>query len=521
MHASTVAFALFAASQVIAAPTPANTNNKARSIDAIGNAIGNFAEDVLGPHFGKREIDARSLSAIENFFSNLKRSEDLDARSLSAIENFFSNLKRDVPEARSLSAIENFFSNLKRSEGVDARSLSAIEGVVHDIFGKRSLKAVGAAVAGGVASGVAGAVASDILGRSEPSGVMVDTETGTIYMDVPDSNEGRSLKAVGAAVAGGVASGVAGAVASDVLGKRSESGLMVDTETGTLYMDIPDANGARSLKAVGAAVAGGVASGVAGAVASNVLGRSEPSGLMVDTETGTLYMDVPDANGARSLKAVGAAVAGGVASGVAGAVASDVLGRSEPSNEGRSLKAVGAAVAGGVASGVAGAVASDVLGRSEPSGLMVDTETGTLYMDVPDANGARSLKAVGAAVAGGVASGVAGAVASNVLGRAEPSGLMVDTDTGVIYADIPDAQDARSLKAVGTAIAGGVASLATGAVANEVLGNDKRSLSAIENFIHNLKRDTSAQAINYQIKQILQRSELAETMAKRSIDDLE
>ena len=88
---------------------------------------------------------------------------------------------------------------------------------------------------------------------------------------------------------------------------------MVDTETGTIYMNVPDANGARSLKAVGAAVAGGVASGVAGAVASNVLGRSLGDGdltdvpvgptivpckrdLMVDTETGTIYMDVPDAS---------------------------------------------------------------------------------------------------------------------------------------------------------------------------------------------------------------------------------
>ena len=86
--------------------------------------------------------------------------------------------------------------------------------------------------------------------------------------------------------------------------------------------------------------------------------------------------------------------------------------------------------------------------RSEPSGLMVDTETGTLYMDIPDANGARSLKAVGAAVAGGVASGVAGAVASNVLGRSEPSGIMVDTETGTIYMDTPDAPDARSLSAI-------------------------------------------------------------------------
>ena len=88
---------------------------------------------------------------------------------------------------------------------------------------------------------------------------------------------------------------------------------MVDTETGTLYMDIPDTNGARSLKAVGTAVAGGIASGVAGAVASDVLGRSEPSGLMVDTETGTIYMNVPDSNEGRSLKAVGTAIAGGVA----------------------------------------------------------------------------------------------------------------------------------------------------------------------------------------------------------------
>lgn len=104
---------------------------------------------------------------------------------------------------------------------------------------------------------------------------------------------------------------------------------------------------------------------------------------------------------------------------------------------------------------------------------MVDTDSGVIYMDIPDNNGARSLKAVGTAVAGGIASGVAGAVAKDVLGRSEPSGLMVDTETGTLYMDVPDTQDARSLKAVGTAIAGGVASLATGAVANDVLGNNK------------------------------------------------
>ncbi|VDB84220.1 unnamed protein product [Peniophora sp. CBMAI 1063] len=528
MHASTVAIALFAATQaVLAAPTPASN---ARSFSAIGDAITNFAEEVVGPHIGKRDLDERSLSAIENFFSNLKRDENISARSISAIEG----LVDDIFNKRSLSAIENFFSNLKREE-LDARSLSAIgdaignfaEDVLGDHTAKRSLKAVGAAVAGGVASGVAGAIGNAVLNNKRTeSGLMVDSDTGIIYMDVPDANEGRSLKAVGAAVAGGVASGVAGAIGNAVLNnKRGESGLMVDTETGTIYMDVPGTNEDRSLKAVGAAVAGGVASGVAGAIGNAVLNNKRgESGLMVDTDTGVIYMDVPDANGARSLKAVGTAVAGGVAAGVAGAVGNAVLGnRDVQETEARSLKAVGAAVAGGVASGVAGAVGNAVLNnkRSE-SGLMVDTDTGVIYMDVPDAPDARSLKAVGAAVAGGVASGVAGAIGNAVLNnKRSDSGLMVDTDTGVIYMDIPDANGARSLKAVGTALAGGAAALATGAVANEVLGNDKRSLSAIENFFENLKRDDSAQAINHQIKQVLQRSELEEMMAKRAIDDLE
>lgn len=52
------------------------------------------------------------------------------------------------------------------------------------------------------------------------SGVMVDTDTGVLYMDVPDANEGRSLKAVGTAVAGGIASGVAGAVGNAVLNNK-------------------------------------------------------------------------------------------------------------------------------------------------------------------------------------------------------------------------------------------------------------------------------------------------------------
>ena len=48
---------------------------------------------------------------------------------------------------------------------------------------------------------------------------------------------------------------------------------------------------------------------------------------------------------------------------------------------------------------------------------------------------------------------------------------MVDTETGIIYMEVPDANEGRSLKAIGTAIAGGVASLATGAAVNSLLGN--------------------------------------------------
>ena len=190
---------------------------------------------------------------------------------------------------------------------------------------------------------------------------------------------------------------------------------MVDTETGTIYADIPDANETRSLKAVGAAVAGGIASGAAGAVVSNLLGR-DASGLMVDTETGIIYMDVPDANEGRSLKAVGTAIAGGIASGAAGAIVSDLLNKREPEPEARSLKAVGATIAGGIASGAAGAIVSDLLGR-DTTGLLYDTETGTIYMEVPDAPEGRSLKAVGTAIAGGIASGAAGALVSDLLNK--------------------------------------------------------------------------------------------------------
>ncbi|VDB84164.1 unnamed protein product [Peniophora sp. CBMAI 1063] len=385
-----------------------------RSLKAVGTAIaGGIASGVAGAAV-KSVLDNRSLSAIENFFKNLKRDEGLQARSLSAIENFFSNLKREEPEARSLSAIENFFKNLKRDGDLDARSLSAIENFLSN------------------------------LKRSETSGLLVDTETGTLYMDVPDAVESRSLKAIGTAVAGGIASGVAGAVVKDVLGnnKRSGlSGLMVDTETGTIYADIPDANEGRSLKAVGTAIAGGIASGVAGAVASDVLGRSEPSGLMVDTDTGIIYADVPDANEGRSLKAIGTAVAGGIASGVAGAVAKDVFGNNK---------------------------------RAVPSGLMVDTDTGVLYMDVPDANEGRSLKAVGTALAGAAASYVTG----QILNNKRDSGLMVDTDTGVIYMDVPDANEDRSLSAIENFL--------SNLKRDE---NEARSLSAIENFFKNLKRE--------------------------------
>ena len=111
-----------------------------RSFDAINNFIENAAESLLGDHTAKRDVDARSITAIENFLGGLfnKRDEPLDARSLTAIGNFFSNLfnKRDELDERSLTAIGNFISGLfnKRDE-VDARSLTAIGNIFHSIFG--------------------------------------------------------------------------------------------------------------------------------------------------------------------------------------------------------------------------------------------------------------------------------------------------------------------------------------------------------------------------------------------------
>ena len=90
--------------------------------------------------------------------------------------------------------------------------------------------------------------------------------------------------------------------------------------------------------------------------------------------------------------------------------------REEPVEE-RSLKAVGTAIIGGAASLAAGAIADSVLGNSKrgvsPEYYM-DTETGVIY---EHSVSERSLKAVGTAIAGGIAAGVAGSVASNVLGR--------------------------------------------------------------------------------------------------------
>lgn len=50
--------------------------------------------EVLNFGINERDVDERSLTAIENFFGGLfnKRDEPLDARSLTAIGNFFSNL---------------------------------------------------------------------------------------------------------------------------------------------------------------------------------------------------------------------------------------------------------------------------------------------------------------------------------------------------------------------------------------------------------------------------------------------
>ncbi|KZV70208.1 hypothetical protein PENSPDRAFT_454581 [Peniophora sp. CONT] len=498
----------------LAAPV-ASSKQEQRSLKAVGAAVaGGIASGAAGALvsdlLNKREPDA----------------EEHDARSLKAVGAAVAGgiasgaagaIVGDLLNKRSLTAIENFFGNLfnKRSEPsglmVDTET-GVIYMEVPDANEGRSLKAIGTAVAGGVASLAAGAVANHFLGdkRSEP-GLFVDSETGTLYMVTADENETRSLKAIGTAVAGGIASGAAGAIVSNLFNKRSD-GVFVDTETGTIYMDVPDATEARSLKAIGTAVAGGIASGAAGAVISNLLGR-DASDLLVDTETGVIYMDVPDANEGRSLKAIGTAVAGGVASLAAGGIANHFLGnkRSDLSglmvdtetgtiyadvpdaNEGRSLKAIGTAVAGGIASGVAGAVVGDLFNkrsltaienffgnlfnkRSELSGLMVDSETGVIYMEVPDANEGRSLKAVGAAVAGGVASGAAGAIISNLLGR-DASGLLVDTETGTIYMDTPDANEGRSLKAIGTAVAGGIASGVAGAVVSDIFNKREPEVS--------------------------------------------
>ncbi|KAI0034813.1 hypothetical protein K488DRAFT_83653 [Vararia minispora EC-137] len=414
---------------------------------------------------------------------------------------------------------------------------------------KRSIKAIGTAIAGGLASGAAGSIISNLLNNRNAGDVFMD-ETGTIYVDMPDTQdpskrsikaigtaiagglasgaagslisnllnnrevqEERSIKAIGTAIAGGLASGAAGSVISHFLNNRDVGDMYLDTGSGVVYMDMGNGTSPskRSVKAIGTAIAGGLAAGAAGSVISNLLNNRAAGDMYVDTDTGVIYADMPDAQdpSKRSVKAIGTAIAGGLASGAAGSLISNLLNNREVHEE-RSIKAIGTAIAGGLASGAAGSVISHFLNNRDVGDMYVDPNTGVVYVDMPDtqdpskrsikaigtaiagglASGAagsfvsnllnnrevqeeRSIKAIGTAIAGGLASGAAGSAISHFLNNRDVGNMFLDTDSGVVYMDVGEgtSPSKRSVKAIGTAIVGGLASGAAGSVISNLLNN--------------------------------------------------
>ena len=200
----------------------------------------------------------------------------------------------------------------------------------------RNIKAIGGALLRGAASEATGSVFDDVFNnrdKREVGDIYLDAGSGVVYADVPDSDvAARSLKAIGTAIAGGIATGAASSIVGDLFGnnKRDSGDIYLDSDTGILYADVADPEvEARSIKAIGTAIAGGIASGAASSIIGNIFNnRRDVGDLFVDTDTGILYANVPNsAVESRNIKALGGALLRGAASGIASDVFGDSMNR--------------------------------------------------------------------------------------------------------------------------------------------------------------------------------------------------
>lgn len=324
---------------------------------AINEAVGYFtSRDVA-------DLDTRSLTAIENFLSNIFR-RDLDERSAAAIgkaiaagvasgaleagvtslvdklssrevsapENFLGNaFKRDLDE-RSAAAIGKALAD-GAIDGLSAGAAGAAIDAVVDHFTKREVEersaaAIGKAIAAGVASGALEAgvtsLVNDITSRDVPEISERDVEE-------------RSAAAIGKAVAAGVASGALEAGVTSLVDKLTsrdvpEARSLTAIENffkNVFKRDVEE----RSAAAIGKAVAAGVASGALEAGVTSLVDKLTGRAMgdvFIDDSTGIIYADVDDGE-AGEKRAIGAIVKGlatGAGVGVLKSVYDDLTSRS-------------------------------------------------------------------------------------------------------------------------------------------------------------------------------------------------
>ncbi|KZV68287.1 hypothetical protein PENSPDRAFT_736013 [Peniophora sp. CONT] len=344
------------------------------SAGAAGAAIDTFVKKVFRRDVA--DLDARSLSAIEDFFSNLFK-RDLDERSAAAIgkavaaglasgalEAGVTSLvdkltSRDVEERSAAAigkaladgaveglsagaaeaAIDTFVKKVFRRDvaDLDARSLSAIEDFLSNIFKRdygleeRSAAAVGKAIAAGIGSGALEAGVTSLVnkftGRAEGD-IYMDDSTGIIYADLADGSTGveaRSAAAVGKAIAAGVASGALEAGVTSLVDKLTSRDVpearsltaIANFFHGIFGRDVEE----RSAAAIGKAVVAGLGSGaLEGGVTSlvNKLTGRAAGDVFVDDSTGIIYADMGDE--ATSEKRAVGAILKGLASGAGGGI---------------------------------------------------------------------------------------------------------------------------------------------------------------------------------------------------------
>lgn len=334
-----------------------------------------------------------------DYFSGKRDVADLDARSLSAIKDFLSNIfKRGELDERSAAAIGQAVAE-GLIDGVAASGAEAAVDAVVDYFNskrgveERSAAAIGQAVAEGVIDGVSA------------SGAEAAVNAVVGYFHSKRDVEERSAAAIGQAVAEGVIDGVSAS------GAEAAVNAVVD------YFHSKRELEARSGAAIGKAIAGSAAVGAIEAGVTSLVNKftgRAVGDIFVDDTTGIIYADVDDA-AADEKRAVGAIVSGlvtGTGAGILKTIYNDLTDRDV---EKRSGAVIGKAIAGSAAVGAIEAGVTSLVNKftgRAVGDIYLDDSTGIIYADMDDA-AAGEKRAVGAIVSG-LVTGAGGGVLKSI-----------------------------------------------------------------------------------------------------------